>query len=119
GRGAVPQSGDQFVAVQTFEPNNGPSSMTNAPDLVESGIFHLRGSSTIGYPKGSFFMELRNEFGDDKNVPLLGLPEDSDWVLYAPNNFEPAYFHNPLAHDLLAQLGVYASNTRFVEVYLK
>ncbi len=118
GGGTVP-SFDQRVVVQTFGNDFGRSSMTNAPDLAEWGIFHLRGSSTIGYPKGSFVMEVQDEFRDGKNVSLLGLPEESDWVLYAPNNFEPALFHNPLAYQLSRDIGRYASRTRFVEVYLK
>ncbi|MCI0744720.1 MAG: CotH kinase family protein, partial [Verrucomicrobia subdivision 3 bacterium] len=103
----------------TFEPGVGRSSLTNAPTLAEFGVAHLRGSSTLGYAKGSFFLEIQDEFRDDKAVELLGLPEESDWILYAPNNFEPALFHNPLAHQLARDQGEYASRTRFVEVYLK
>jgi hypothetical protein len=120
GQGALPTSkAEHHVVVQTFEPVNGRASMTNAPALAERGIFHLRGSSTVGYAKGSFFLEVRDEANNDKEVPLLGLPEESDWVLYAPNNFEPALFHNPLAYQLSRDIGRYASRTRFVEVYLK
>ncbi len=50
---------------------------------------------------------------------MMGLPQESDWVLYAPNNFEPALFHNPLAHDLYRDTGHYGSRTRFFEMYLK
>ena len=119
GRGAVPSGTDQYVVVQTFEPRFGISCLTNTPELSEQGIFHLRGSSTLTYSKGSFRLEVRDEYGLDKDVPLLGLPEDSDWVLYAPNNFEPALFHNPLAFQLARDMGHYGSRTRFVEVYLK
>jgi len=52
---------------------------------------------------------VRDEFGNDKAVPLLGLPEESDWVLYAPNNFDPPLFHNPLAFQLARDTGEYAS----------
>ena len=121
GAGSVPQSQPyQYLAFEVFEPKaGGLSSMLNTPDLAEEGGFHLRGSSTLTIAKGSYRLEVRDEFGNDKGVELGGLPKDSDWVLYAPNNFEPALYHNPLAHQLMRDMGAYGSRTRFCEVYLK
>ena len=119
GRGDVPASTDQYVSIQVFEPVTGPSSLTNRPSLATQGIFHKRGSSTLGIAKASFFVETQDEYGNDKNVSFAGLPEESDWVLYAPNNFEPVLIHNPMAHELSRQAGRYSPRTRFVEVYLK
>lgn len=120
GKGTVPGSaGEQFVTVQVFEPKNGVSSLTNAPDTAGHGIFHKRGSSTQGMAKASFFLEVRDAYDNDRDVPLAGLPEESDWVLYAPNYFEPAMMHNPMAYALSREVGPYAPRTRFVEVYLK
>lgn len=118
GSGSVPASGEQFVMMQIFEPRYGVTSLTNAPDLSERARFRLRGSSTQGYGKGSFALETWNEFGDDKKVEILGMPEESDWVFYAPNNFEPALIHNPFMHQLSRDIGRYSTRTRFVEVYL-
>ena len=118
GSGAVPSTGEQFVMMQIFEPRNGVTSLTNAPDLTERARFRLRGSSTQGYQKGSFALETWDEFGDDRKVEMLGMPEESDWVFYAPNNFEPALIHNPLMHQLSRDIGRYSSRTRFAEVYL-
>lgn len=121
GAGAWPaDSGfERPVFVQTFESNNGRASMTNAPTLSLRGLAHPRGSSTLGIAKRSFFLEIRDELDDDLEVSLLGLPPESDWVLYAPNNFEPALMHNPLAMQLARDGGEYASRTRFVEVFVK
>lgn len=119
GKGGVPVSEDQFVAVQVFEPRWGPSKLTNAPDFSGHGIFHKRGSSTLWMNKASFFLEIRDEQENDRDVSLANLPEESDWVLYAPNSFEPVLIHNPVAFELSRQMGPYASRTRFVELYLK
>ena len=119
GAPTVDKYNPQYTLVQTFEPVAGHCSLTNAPSLAEHAIFHLRGSSTLYYPKGSFALETQDEYGDTKNVPLLGFPDENDWVLYAPNNFEPVLFHNPLAHQLYRDTGHYTSRTRFVEVFLK
>jgi hypothetical protein len=121
GQGPIPNQdkNDRFMIMQMFEPGFTPSSMTNRPTTAEFGIYHPRGSSTLDYAKESWFMEIQDEFRDGKNVPMLGLPEESDWIFYAPNNFEPALFHNPLAMQLARDQGEYASRTRFVEVYYK
>ena len=109
----------QYVIVQTFEPGTNRTSLTNAPTMAEHGAFHIRGSSTAGIAKGAFALETQDEFGDNKNVPFLGFPSENDWVLYAPNNFEPVLMHNPLSHQLYRDTGNYGSRTRFVEVFLK
>ena len=110
---------DQQVVVQVFEPVLGRSSMTNAPTLAQYGVAHRRGSSTLGYGKASLFLEFQDEFREPQNLELLGMPAESDWVLYAPNNFEPVIMKNALAHQLARDQGEYASRTRFAEVYLK
>ena len=69
--------------------------------------------------KAAFFLEVRDEFDQGRSVPLLGLPSESDWALYAPNNFEPVLIHNPLSHQLYRDTGHYGSRTRFFELYLK
>jgi hypothetical protein len=49
---------------------------------------------------------------------LLGLPADSDWILYAPNGYDPVLCHNPFIHQLSRDMGRYSPRTRFVEVFL-
>ncbi len=120
GSGPVPAGGDQYVCLMVFEPKaTGRSSITNAPDLATAGRIHRRGSSMRYSRKGSWAFEARDEFFDDKAVPLLGMPADSDWVMYAPNEFDLALIHNPLAYQLSRELGRQAPRTRFVEVLLK
>lgn len=119
GKSSIPADGDIFAQIDVFQPRNGVTSLTNAPDVRTRSGINLRGSSTLGYPKPSLAVELRNEFDDDKNVSLLGMPAESDWVLYAPNNFEPILIHNPFAHQLSRNIGRYSPRTRFVVVYLK
>jgi hypothetical protein len=118
GAGTVPVSALQTVNLSFFEPQNGKSALTNAPNLSARAGIRVRGSSTQGLAKQSWAVEFRDEYDNDKNQSPLGLPEDSDWVLYAPNNFEPVLLHNPLILQLSNEIGRYAPRTRFVEVYL-
>jgi hypothetical protein len=116
--GSVPVSTKQFVNMSFYEPQNGVVSLTNASTLsVRAGI-HVRGSSTLYLPKQSWAVEFWNEFTDDEDYSPLGMPPESDWVLYAIDNFEPVLIHNPLAYELSNEIGRYAPRTRFVEVYL-
>src|SRR5262249_47458994 len=69
--------------------------------------------------KQSFAVELWNEFNDDENAEVLGLPAESDWVLYALNYFDRVLLHNLIAYKLSNLVGRYGSRMRLVEVFLK
>src|SRR5262249_24618287 len=112
-------SPDLNVIFATFEAKSGPSSLTNAPQLIKRAGLNARGSSTQDYPKQSYAVELWDEFNNDENAEVLGLPSESDWVLYAPNYFDRGLLHNPIAYELSNDIGRYASRTRLVEVFLK
>jgi hypothetical protein len=116
--GRPPANSDTFAFTQVFMPDtNGVTTLTNLPAQASRSIIAARGSSTEGYPKVSLKLELQDEFGFDRDLPLAGLPTEADWVLYAPNNFEPVLIHNPFAFQLSRDIGQYAPRTRFVEVY--
>jgi hypothetical protein len=100
------------------EPVNGRTSLDSRPTLVTRGSFHVRGSSTTRFPQSSFAMEFYDEFDDDESHSPLRLPANSDWVLYAPNVFDPVLIHNPFVHQLARDMGCYSSRTRFLEVFI-
>lgn len=62
-------------------------------------------------------VETLNPAGEKEAVPLLGMPADSDWILYAPYS-DKTLLRDVLAYELSNQFGHYASRTRFVEVFL-
>jgi hypothetical protein len=76
-----------------------------------------RGQSSQRFPKRSWSVELRDRNGDNRDVALLGMPADDDWVLYAPYN-DKALMRNVLAYETARSMGRYAARTRFVEVRL-
>ena len=90
----------------------------NLPLLAKRATIAARGSSTAGEAKVSMKLEVQDEFGNDSGESLLGLPKESDWILYAPDEFEPILIHNPFAHQLSRDIGRYSPRTRFVVVYL-
>jgi len=77
----------------------------------------LRGQSSKQFPKQAWSLELRDRKGDNRDVSLLGMPADDDWVLYAGYN-DKTLMRNVLAYETARRFGRYASRTRFVEVTL-
>ena len=101
--------------------DNGPNtrnSVLDTPTGYDGFIgIELRGSSSQAFPKKQYGVETRDEAGDNLNVSLLGMPEENDWVLYAPYS-DKSLMRNVLAYELARRMGRYASRTRFVEVVL-
>jgi hypothetical protein len=76
-----------------------------------------RGQSSQQFPKKSYSIELRAGGGQDRKVPLLGMPEDGDWVLYGPYN-DKTLMRNVVAYRTARWMGRYAARTRFVRLRL-
>ncbi|MCA9234056.1 MAG: CotH kinase family protein [Planctomycetales bacterium] len=108
---------DAWFSLYEVDQGDGRSSLADAASFTSFIGQHIRGSSTAGNPKTNLRVELRDDFGDDQGASLLGMPSESDWVLYAPYNFDRAMLRNTTFYDLFRQMGNYAARTRFVEVY--
>jgi len=104
-----------FMAI--YEPVNGRTSFSEPPTLAHRLGMKTRGSSTGGRDKASYTIEFWDEKNEDDDVRPLGLPEESDWVLYGAYNFDRLHMRNPLMFELSRQCGRYATLTRFCEVY--
>ena len=77
----------------------------------------IRGSSSQMFPKKQYGIELRDDTGKGLAAPLLGMPEEEDWVLFAPYN-DKSLMRDVLAYNLGRQLGHYAPRTRYCELLL-
>lgn len=97
---------------------DGRSRLSGSPAFEGLGSLKVRGSSTEGRPKKAYSLEIQDVHGHDQDVSLLGMPPESDWILYAPYNFDRALMRNPLVYELSRSMGRYAVRTRFCEVYV-
>ena len=77
----------------------------------------IRGKSSQSFPMKSYSVELRDAAGASVNQAILGMPAESDWVLYAPYT-DKTLMHNFLAYSIGNELGHWASHCRYVEVVL-
>jgi hypothetical protein len=104
------------VVIDTGE--QGRAKITDPADFAGRSGIKRRGSSTGGQAKPSYALEVWDENDRDRDVSILGLPADSDWILYAPFTYDRALINNAFVFDLSNQIGRYAVRTRFVEMYL-
>ncbi len=105
------------VSVRFIDSVKGRSSLAGNADFDGRASVNIRGFSTLRQPKNSMTVRLVDENDDKVKVPLLGLPKESDWVLYAPYS-DKTLMRDALAYELSNQMGRYAPRTRFVEVFL-
>lgn len=75
----------------------------------------IRGSTSQAFPKKSYGFETQDESGENRNVSLINLPEENDWILYAPYS-DKTLIRNILAYRLARELGQYAPRTKLCEL---
>lgn len=76
-----------------------------------------RGSSSQSFPQKSYAFETRDINGTVKDTIIMGMPEEHDWILYAPYD-DKTCIRDVLTYDIANKTGHYASRTRFCELVL-
>jgi len=77
----------------------------------------MRGSSSQYFPKKSYAFETRDEFGNNNNVNLLGLPKENDWLLIA-NFTDKSLMRNSFTYDKAREMGYWAPRSRYCELVI-
>jgi len=77
----------------------------------------IRGKYSASLPQKPYGFETRDIAGNNRNVSLLGMPSENDWVLLANYN-DKTFLRNVLAFDIFHKMGNYSTRTRFCEVVL-
>jgi hypothetical protein len=96
----------------------GLSSVAQRANIYAGPIgIEIRGHSSQQFPKKQYGLETRDAKGKKRNVSLLGLPRENDWVLSAPYS-DKTLMRNAIAYQAARALGRYASRTVFVELVL-
>jgi len=96
---------------------SGIAALNRVPDLATRQGLRWRGSSTEWHPKKPYSVEFWNDRDQQIRHPVLGMQSESDWVFYAPYNFDRAYIRNSVAYELSRRAGQWAPHTRMVEVF--
>lgn len=77
-----------------------------------------RGQTSLSmFPKNGYAIELKDDFDNDIDASILGLPEEEDWLLHGPYS-DKSLIRNALAMKLARDVGQYASRTKLVELFI-
>ncbi len=112
-----------YGVVLAPDPLNGNMTrlMETAPvDFTGRGGTHLRGESSAGMPQKQYAWETWDNENDDKATSILGMPAESDWILYAPAT-DKTMMRNWIVYNSMRELNGQGSamRTRLVEVFFK
>lgn len=92
--------------------------VTDFPNAYNNLIgIERRGSTSGDFPQKSYGFETRDINGTVKDTTLLGMPEEHDWILYAPYN-DKSCMRNILTYELANKMEHYASRTILCELVL-
>ncbi|MFC7336599.1 CotH kinase family protein [Haloferula chungangensis] len=99
--------------------STGRTELSDLPRVGGNSGIHVRGESSQlnGFNKLNFAMEVRDSAGEDRDVPLFGMPSGSDWALHA-SEIDRTFIRERLPHYLYNSIGRYSPRTRPVEVFL-
>ncbi len=98
--------------------SNGFAALAGPGTLQARAGLSVRGSSSASNPKKPYALEFWDESNEDEDRSLLGLEEDSDWVLLGPYNYDRSFLHDTLMFELSRQMGRWAPRTRYLEAFL-
>ncbi len=108
-----------MLSLHDRSPATGRATLLGASSLAARAGIRVRGAfSSTWFPKPYSF-ETWNEQDNDKGQTLLGMPKESDWVLYHPHPSRDAtMIFNTYIWELSRKTGRYAPQFRYVEVYV-
>ena len=92
----IPHETKVPASVRVIDSKNSRATVMGAADFDGRALINIRGHTSLRYPKRSYTLTTVDSAEDPRNVSLLGLPKDSDWVLYGP------YPDKTLMRDVLA-----------------
>jgi len=112
---------DPKITAQMGIIDNGPGNLNHLEDPWNhyNGFIGIetRGQSTQMFPKKSYGMETRDSLGENLDVPLLGLPEENDWILYAPYT-DKSLMRNVMSFEIGHRMGDYCSRNVYCELVI-
>ncbi len=77
----------------------------------------LRGNSSLSFEQKKYTIETQDADGNDLKTSILGMPEESDWVLLAPYN-DISLVRDVFAFNMWTEMGHWAPRYRMCEVFV-
>jgi hypothetical protein len=106
------------LALMIFEPVNGIASISNPPTLVTRAGYHLRGqSSMMMFAQRPYRIELWDNYDQDVDLPVLGMPASSDWALISVCT-DNSLIRNVFAFEIGKAIGLATVKYGWAEVFV-
>ena len=121
--GGVSWSGETDAWMEVIRSHDGTLTDLMQADRTWRGPIgiEIHGSSSTGFPKLGYRIEIRDEAGEDEEHGLLGMNEESDFVFHGPYS-DKTLIRNAMAYQfarLMAEdTGHWQPNTRWAEVFI-
>ncbi len=116
-----PVSPDDRTPVSYFflNRNSGDrTQLTGEADVISLAKANIRGNSSQMFPKKMFGFHLLDDEARNRPEALFGMPEDHNWILYAPYS-DKTLMRNMIAYHLGSHFaGGWAPRTTPVELFL-
>lgn len=90
---------------------------SSKPVVKEKVQIGVRGQSSLTKPKKQFSLKFLDEIGEEKDVSILDMPADDEWVLNGMSS-DSSLIRNYLAYHVSGEIMNFAPDIRFVEVYI-
>lgn len=100
-----------------YHANGSRNYLTDAPAYVGEIGIEIRGASSSAFPKKCYGFETWDSLGNEIDTSLMGMPAESDWILYAGLN-DKSLMRNAMACHFYNEMGRYASRTQHCELIL-
>ncbi len=118
---AIPDEPKIIANLQVIDNGTNAINFVNDTPNGYNGLIGIeqRGSTSREFfPKKPYGFELwKDTLGTSQNLVMLGMPQESDWVLNASYN-DKTFMRDVLAYRIANQMGRYATRTRYCELML-
>lgn len=94
------------------------NSLNDAPQVSSGMHVKYRGNSSLFYDKKQYKLELLDENGAKKDENLLGMGEDSDWILNISMS-DKSLLRNYLAYNVAGEIDPFTPDVQYCEVLIK
>lgn len=113
----VPKEEKLPASLRVIDTKDGRSSVLGPADFDGRVLANLRGRASLRYAKRSYTLKTVDATEEILKASILGLPKESDWVLYGPYP-DKTLMRDVLAYDLSNAIGRWAPRAKYVEVFL-
>ena len=115
-----PERQPAYLRIIATDPMTGRASIEDSAETDSRIGIRVRGAFSSTWNPKPYSLETWKQNGDeDRKVSPLGLPSESDWILYYPHpNYDRTMLNNTFIWELSRETGRYGTRFRFVDVFV-